>query len=386
MPKLLSVNVSLPKEIQFKGKIVSTGIFKEPVKGRVKVRKLNIDGDGQADLIGHGGEFRAVYVYSFDNYAHWGEKLSRQDFSMGQFGENFTVEGLLDKEVHVGDRYRIGSTLFEVTQPRVPCYKLAIKMETEGFYSQILASGRLGFYFRVLEEGDVGAGDKIKPVKLDPNGITIFEINQLMYFDKENYDCFREALKIEALSPGWRTTFEDRLSKEKITTQAREAYRTLVVSKKVLESKTISSFYLKPDDGKSLDPFLPGQFLPLKLDIPGQYQPVIRTYSLSDTPSAAQYRLTIKRESAPANEPKAYPGVSSNYFHDQVERGSKILTMAPRGKFFSQCPEGGTHSTLKRRSGLNAHDKYVKYTCENQIQPTCVVYSWHQKWKRARIW
>jgi len=334
MPKLLSVNVSLPKEIEFKGKIVSTGIFKEPVKGRVKVRKLNIDGDGQADLIGHGGEFRAVYVYSFDNYAHWGEKLSRQDFSMGQFGENFTVEGLLDKEVHVGDRYRIGSTLFEVTQPRVPCYKLAIKMETEGFYSQILESGRLGFYFRVLEEGDVGAGDKIQPVKLDPNGITIFEINQLMYFDKENYDCFREALKIEALSPGWRTTFEDRLSKEKITTQAREAYRTFVVSKKVLESKTISSFYLKPDDGKPLDPFLPGQFLPLKLDIPGQYQPVIRTYSLSDTPSAAQYRLTIKRESAPANEPKAYPGVSSNYFHDQVERGSKILTMAPRGKFF----------------------------------------------------
>ena len=117
MPNLLSVNVSLPKEIEFKGKIVSTGIFKEPVKGRVEVRKLNIDGDGQADLIGHGGEFRAVYVYSFDNYAHWEKKLSRQDFSMGQFGENFTIEGLLDQEVHVGDRYRIGSTLFEVTQP-----------------------------------------------------------------------------------------------------------------------------------------------------------------------------------------------------------------------------------------------------------------------------
>ena len=233
MPKLLSVNVSLPKEIEFKGKTVSTGIFKEPVKGRVKVRSLNIDGDGQADLIGHGGEFMAVYVYSYENYTYWEKELSRNDFSIGQFGENFTVEGLLDQDVHVGDRFRIGSTLFEVTPPRGPCYKLAIKMETEGFYGQILKSGRLGFYFKVLEEGEVGAGDEIQPVKVDPKGMTIDEINQLMYFDKENYDRFRETLKIRALSPGWRSTFEDRLSKEKMTISAEEAYKTLVVAKKV---------------------------------------------------------------------------------------------------------------------------------------------------------
>ena len=196
MPKLLSVNVSLPKEIEFKGKVVSTGIFKEPIKGRVNVRKLNIDGDGQADLIGHGGEFRAVYVYSNDNYAHWEKELSRNEFSIGQFGENFTVEEMLDHDVHVGDQYRIGSTLFEVTQPRVPCYKLAIKMVTEGFYSQILKSGRLGFYFKVLEEGEVGAGDEIKLEKKATNGITIFEINQLMYFDKENYRMCKGTLPV----------------------------------------------------------------------------------------------------------------------------------------------------------------------------------------------
>jgi len=256
MSKLLSVNVSLPKEIEFKGKIVSTGIFKEPINERVKVGKLNIDGDGQADLIGHGGEFRAVYVYSHDNYSHWEKELSRDDFNMGQFGENFTVQGLLDQDVHVGDQYKIGSALFEVTQPRVPCYKLGIKMETEGFYSQILKSGRLGFYFKVLEEGEVGAGDSILPIKVDSNGMTIFEINQLMYFDKDNYSRFRDAIKIEELSPGWKKTFEDRLSKEKITTRAEEAYRTLLVSKKVPESETITSFYLEPEDRKPLEPFL----------------------------------------------------------------------------------------------------------------------------------
>ena len=200
MLKLLSINVSLPKNIKHQGKTVSTGIFKEPITGKVNVRKLNIDGDGQADLIGHGGEMRAVYVYSFDNYAHWEKELSRNDFTMGQFGENFTVEGLLDHDVHVGDQFKIGSSLFEVTQPRVPCYKLAIKMQAEGFYGQILKSGRLGFYFRVLEEGEVGAGDEIHPVKVDPAGMSIDEANRLMYFDKENYARFRD--KPAVLPPG----------------------------------------------------------------------------------------------------------------------------------------------------------------------------------------
>ncbi len=334
MSKLLSVNVSLPKEIEYKGKVVTTGIFKEPVQGTVKVRTLNIDGDGQADLIGHGGEMRAVYVYSHANYRNWEKELGRNDFTMGQFGENFTVEGMLDNEIHIGDQFRIGTTLFEVSQPRVPCYKLAIKMKEESFYSRILKSGRLGFYFRVLEEGEVCAGDEIHTVKVDLQGLTISEVNDLMYFDKENYNGFREALKIRPLSPGWRLTFEDRLSKEKINALTKETYRTLIVTRKEPESETITSFYFSNDDQEPLPTFLPGQFLPIKLDIPGQYKSFLRTYTLSDSPDKDYYRLTIKRESAPTKVPNAYPGVSSNYFHDQVEVGTKILSTNPRGKFY----------------------------------------------------
>lgn len=334
MSRLLSVNVSLPKDILHKGKTISTGIFKEPVKGRIRVSKLNLEGDGQADLIGHGGIFRAVYVYSHDNYLYWANELNRNDFKYGQFGENFTVEGMLDDDIHVGDKFRIGTTLFEVTQPRVPCFKLAIKMDVEGFYSQILSSGRLGFYFRVLEEGEVGAGDVIEKVHEDPVAMTIQEVNSLLYFDKHDFKGMNNALKIKALSPGWRNSFEDRLAKAELSKQTDERYMTLVVSKKVPESKAISSFYLVSDDGKSLPSFLPGQFLPLKLEIPGQYKPLYRTYSISDSPNRDCYRLTIKREPPPPDRPEIYPGVASNFFHDHVVPGTKLLAQAPRGKFY----------------------------------------------------
>ena len=334
MGRLLSVNVSLPKEIIHKGKKISSGIFKEPVKGRIKVNSLNLEGDGQADLLAHGGNFRAVYVYSYDNYAYWEKELNRDDFKYGQFGENFTVEGMSDDEIHVGDRFKIGSALFEVTQPRVPCYKLAIKMGEEGFYNQILSSGRLGFYFRVIEEGDVGAGDIIEKVSEDTQEMTINEVNSLLYFNKDDFNGIEKAIKIKALSPGWKTSFEDRLAKAELSEQIQDKYITLTVSKKVPESKTITSFYLVSEGKEPLPSFLPGQFLPLKLDIPGQYKPVIRTYSISDSPNKDYYRLTIKREPAPPDRPDLYPGVSSNYFHDQVEPGTKLLAKAPRGKFF----------------------------------------------------
>ena len=327
--KLLSVNVSLPKEITFKGKTVRTGIFKEPVQGRLQVRTLNIEGDGQADLLGHGGPFRAVYVYSFDHYPYWESELGRSDFAYGQFGENLTVEGMLDQEVHVGDIFRIGTALFQVTQPRIPCYKLAIKMGVEGFYKQILSSGRLGFYFRVLEEGEIGAGDLIEREEVDPVGLTILEVNKLMYFDKDDLEGFKKSLGVEALSPGWRTTFEGRLAKAKLSTSTQAPLRTLVVDRKVKESDTITSFYLLPEDNEPLAAFLPGQFLPLKLDIPGQYKPVLRTYSLSDSPNKDYYRLSIKREPAPPDRPDLYPGVSSTYFHDEVGPGSKLLSKSP---------------------------------------------------------
>ncbi|MBW2190706.1 MAG: MOSC domain-containing protein [Deltaproteobacteria bacterium] len=343
--KLLSVNVSLPKEVPHKGKMVRTGIFKESVEGRVAARTLNLDGDRQADLVGHGGEMRAVLVYSRENYDYWAKELGRSDLVFGQFGENFTVEGMLDEHIHVGDRFRIGTALFEVSQPRVPCYKLAMKMGVEGFYAQLLKSGRPGFYFRVLEEGDVGAGDEIQLVESDPIGVTVREVSNLLYFQKDDLDGARNALRIKALSSGWVQSFQTRLQKAEAGGKAQEQFRTLVVTQKVPESETITSFYLVPEDGNPLDPFLPGQFLPLKLDIPGQFQPVLRTYSLSDAPQKNYYRLTIKRESAPPNQPDAYPGVSSSYFHDGVEVGTKLLAKAPRGRFVLD-PEGETPVVL----------------------------------------
>ena len=164
---LKSVNVSMPTEVRHDGKTVTTGSFKERVEGRVMVRRLNLDGDGQADLWGHGGAFRAVYAYSHENYDYWARELGRDDFAIGQFGENFTVEGMGDDEVCVGDVFRIGGALVEVSQPRIPCYKLALKMGIGGFQNRFLESGRVGFYLRVIEEGEVGAGDEVVLVKRD---------------------------------------------------------------------------------------------------------------------------------------------------------------------------------------------------------------------------
>ena len=220
--KLLSVNVSLPKEVLYKGKTVTTGIFKEPVNGRVMLRALNLDGDGQADLIGHGGIHKAAYAYSIENYDYWKRALGRTDFTFGQFGENFTVEGMLEDEIHVGDVFRVGSALVEVTQPRVPCYKLGIKMGLSGFEKKFLASCQVGFYLRVLEEGEVGAGDVFERVGIDPERMTVRETCHLLYFDTKNLDGARKALRIRALSPGWQQAFEERLAKTGASTEFNE--------------------------------------------------------------------------------------------------------------------------------------------------------------------
>lgn len=211
--KLKSVNVSQPKEVNHNGKILTTSIFKEPVAGRVQLRRLHLEGDGQADLKAHGGVNRAVYVYTLENYDFWKKKLKRDDFSFGQFGENFTVEGMLEDQIHVGDTFRVGYVLVQVTQPRAPCFKLAIRMNMDKFPKLFLASNRVGFYLRVLEEGEVGAGDDIDLVRTDPNRMTVSEINKLLYFDGNNLIDARRALAIEALSPGWRESFEERLTK-----------------------------------------------------------------------------------------------------------------------------------------------------------------------------
>ena len=212
--KVLSVNVSLPKEVPYRGKTITTSIFKEPVEGRVTLRSSNLDGDGQADLSVHGGVHKAAYVYSIENYFYWERQLGRSDFGFGQFGENFTVEGMLEDEVRIGDVFRVGEALVEVTQPRVPCYKLGLKMGLPGFLKMFLESCRVGFYLRVLEEGEVGVGDTFELVRSEPEEVTVIEAcHYLLYFDPENLEGAKRVLRIQALAPGWRHSFEERVVK-----------------------------------------------------------------------------------------------------------------------------------------------------------------------------
>src|SRR5579862_4540039 len=194
MPRLLSVNVGLPRDVTWNGKTVRTSVWKSPVSGRRMVRKLDIDGDAQADLAGHGGEHRAVFVYQMDSYHYWQSFLGRSDFTFGQFGENFTVEGLLDSEVCVGDRYRIGDAIFDVTQPRVTCYRVGIRMNEPRMPALLVAHHRPGFYFRVLQEGEVGAGDELVKVGEATERMTIEEINALLYSPDHAPERLRRAL------------------------------------------------------------------------------------------------------------------------------------------------------------------------------------------------
>ena len=331
--KLVSVNLSIPKEIVHDNKSVTTGIFKTPAVGRVMLRRLNLSGDGQGDLWGHGGAFRAVYVYSLENYDYWQRELGGDNFGYGQFGENFTVEGMLDDDIRVGDVFRIGGALVEVSQPRIPCYKLAIKMGIRGFQNRFLESGRVGFYFRVLEEGEVGAGDRFELVRRDPGGMTVREVSDLLFLNTEDLEGTRRALSIPALSHGWKGSFEERLAMAGVPTETRKGFRNLVVQRKEAESATITSFYLVAADGAPLEEFLPGQFLTFDLAIPDQPGPVMRTYSLSDSPDRDYYRVSIKREPSPRDRPDLPSGLSSNYFHKQVDEDTTLRVGPPRGKF-----------------------------------------------------
>jgi MOSC domain-containing protein YiiM len=211
--KLLSVNVSLPKEVPHGRETVSTGIFKEPVGGRIMLRTTNLDGDGQADLENHGGVDRAAYAYSIENYDQWRHELTQHESDFGQFGENFTVEGMMEDDIHIGDVFRVGGALVEVSQPRPPCFKLGIKMGMAGFPKLFLSSGRVGFYLRVLEEGEVGAGDVFERIESDPEQVSVREMSRLLFFEPEDLEGAKRALRVRALSPGWRDSFEERLAK-----------------------------------------------------------------------------------------------------------------------------------------------------------------------------
>jgi len=212
--KLVSLNVGLPREVLWHGRIVTTGIYKQPVDGRIALRKLNLDGDRQADLTVHGGEFKAVYCYPLEHYDYWKRELPRVALPMGLFGENFTAEGLLDRSVHLGDRFSVGSAEVIVTQPRLPCYKLGIKFESDDMVRRFLASGRMGFYFAVTREGEVGAGDEIRVIARDANAVPVTEITRLYIakgYDAQDVASLQRALQVPALPDAWKDYFRERL-------------------------------------------------------------------------------------------------------------------------------------------------------------------------------
>jgi MOSC domain-containing protein YiiM len=206
--KIISVNIGLPREVKWKGKTVRTGIFKQPVKDRVMLRSLNLDGDGQADLTVHGGLEKAVYVYPFEHYDYWQSELPDTELTLGNFGENFTTTGLREEELNIGDRFGIGTVKLMVTQPRLPCYKLGIRFGRADMVKRFLASRRTGFYFSVLQEGEVGTGDTLELVSRDDNNITVADITQMYTHEQTNPELLHRAAQLAALPESWRDYFQ----------------------------------------------------------------------------------------------------------------------------------------------------------------------------------
>jgi ferredoxin-NADP reductase/MOSC domain-containing protein YiiM len=353
MARLLSVNVGLPRDIAWNGRTVHTAIWKAPVPGRCRAGRLNLDGDGQGDLVGHGGEQRAVYVYQIESYRYWQEELKRTDFVYGQFGENFTIEGLLDEAVCIGDRYRIGSALFEVTQPRVTCYRVGIRMNEPRMPALLTSSGRPGFYVRVLEEGEVGAGDDIVKEGAAAERMTVAEINALLYSPDHPRDRLERALQINALSSGWRSSFEALLKSPPTGQGSGNAgltpapaahpvapgFRPLAVTAIDHESADVLSLTLQSGDGQPLEAALPGQYVVLRLQPMGGRgasaeasapKPIFRSYSLSGPQSTERYRISVKVEPN---------GTAGTYLREHVRVGDALDVSAPRGSFILRSGE-----------------------------------------------
>jgi ferredoxin-NADP reductase/MOSC domain-containing protein YiiM len=338
MPRLLPVNVGLPRDVTWNGKTVRTAVWKSPVTGRRMVRSLDIDGDAQGDLAGHGGEHRAVFVYQMDSYRYWERFLGRSDFTFGQFGENFTVEGLLDSEVCIGDRYRIGGAEFEVTQPRVTCYRVGIRMNEPRMPALLVAHHRPGFYFRVLQEGEVGPGDDIVKIGDGPEQITVADTDALLYLPGASREQLQRAQKIPALSKGWQSSFQAMLQQDLSSktavgnpglaneepAPAWPGFRQMRVANTNKESDSVTSFILSPIDGQPLPLFQAGQFVVLRLHLDPDKPPVLRSYSLSDLPVADHFRISVKKE---------LNGIGSSFLCNRVRGGDVLDVSAPHGSF-----------------------------------------------------
>jgi ferredoxin-NADP reductase/MOSC domain-containing protein YiiM len=335
--RLMSVNVGLPQDVAWHGQTVHTAVWKRPVEDPRMVRRLNIDGDGQGDLAGHGGPNRAVFVYQLESYQYWQQQLGRDDFTYGQFGENFTVRGLADDQVCIGDRFQIGDALFEVTQPRVTCYRVGIRMNDARMPALLVSHHRPGFYLRVLREGAVQAGDQIVKVAAGAKAMTVAEIDALLYLPGHPRQQVLRALRIPALSDGWKASFRAIADQAAAPGAAGNAgltavspppawpgFRPLAVTAVERESDSVISVYLADPDGAALPAALPGQFLTLRLNVVPGTPPLLRSYSLSGPPDAGSYRVSVKRE------PR---GAGSQFMHARVHPGDQLEAAAPRGTF-----------------------------------------------------
>jgi ferredoxin-NADP reductase/MOSC domain-containing protein YiiM len=331
--RLLSVNVGLPQSVAWQGKTVHTGIWKHPVQGPQMVRRLNIDGDGQGDPHGHGGEQRAVLVYQIQSYRYWQQHFGRNDFSYGQFGENLTVDGLADDAVCIGDRYRIGDAEFEVSQPRVTCYRVGVRLGEPELPALLVSHHRPGFYMRVIREGHIQAGDQIIQTRSGPGALSVADIDALLYLPGRDPAKLRVAVQIPALSPGWQQSFHETLADTEQTRATGDAedlaepawpgFRALRVTRVVPETSTVTSIYLDDPDGTPLPSARAGQYLTIRINGAGHPAPV-RTYSLSSAPGAGSYRISVKREAH---------GTASTYLIRNLAPGATIEVAAARGKF-----------------------------------------------------
>jgi ferredoxin-NADP reductase/MOSC domain-containing protein YiiM len=354
-PVLVSVNVGLPKDVAWQGKIVHTGSWKHPVPGQAMVRRLNIDGDGQGDLNGHGGEQRAVLVYQIQSYRYWERYLGRENFSHGTFGENLTVDGLPDDEVCIGDRYRIGGAEFEVTQPRVTCYRVGLRLGEPALPALLVSHHRPGFYMRVIREGRIQAGDQIVKTRTGPGALSVADTDALLYLPGRDPARLRVALRIPALSPGWQGSFRDLLATaegngtagppppDAAPTPGLEpgwpGFRELCVTRIVPESDAVSSIFLAAADGAALPAARAGQYLTLRVTGAGHPAPV-RSYSLSSAANGGTYRISVKREAH---------GTASSYLNRDLRPGAILDAAAPRGDFVL---DDGTGPVLLISAGI----------------------------------
>lgn len=337
MAHLLSVNVGMPRDVEWRGRIVRTAIWKYPVQGRCRVTRLNVQGDAQADLLGHGGEQRAVFVYQLQAYHYWSERLGRHDLANGHFGENFTVDGLADDEVCIGDCYQIGTALFQVTQPRVTCYRVGIRLDDPRMPALLTSSAKPGFYFRVLREGEVGAGDEVTLVERGAQHMTVAQVNALLYSPHHPRDQLELGLRIAALSPGWRLSFEALLRAQDAGASgnaglapaaaaitAAPGFRRLRVERVAAESGDVLSLVLKTTDGSPLTTARPGQFVVLRMQAQAEGPPLLRSYSLSGPPSDVAYRISVKLEPG---------GAAGEFLSRHVRAGDTLEVSEPRGSF-----------------------------------------------------